>query len=99
MNVNDRKHPEHHGYGEVAVSRYLALYLAQAGWLVLGVFLFMNAYWPSSCRPHGFIEVYTCSMRLADSRTWVESALLTWLWGTPILVVLEIMRHTRKAQR
>ena len=99
MNAKDRKLPHHHGYGEVPVSRYFALYLAQLGWVVLGVYLFANAYWPSSCRPGGLLEVYSCSMRLADSRSWIESALLTWLWTTPILVALEVMRHWRLRQR
>ena len=96
MSGNDDKPPEHHGYGQVAVSRYFALYLAMIGWMGLGFFLFSNAYWPSSCRPSDFVEVYSCSMRLADNRSWVESALMTWLWGTPILVTLELMRRFGK---
>jgi hypothetical protein len=93
MTKGARNYPHLHGNGDVAVSRYFALYLAQAGWLALGVYLFANAYWPSSCRPHGFLEVYECSMRLADQRGWIESSLMTWLWSTPILVALEFMRH------
>jgi hypothetical protein len=81
------------GNSDVAVSRYFALYVAQAGWLVLGAYLFANSYWPSTCKPHGFLEVYECSARLADNRGWVESSLMTWLWSTPILVMLEVMRH------
>lgn len=81
------------GNSDVAVSRYFALYLAQAGWLVLGAYLFANAYWPSTCQPHGFLDVYECSTRLADNRGWVESSLMTWLWSTPILVTLEAMRQ------
>ena len=93
MTKGARNYPHLHGNGELAVSRYFALYLAQAGWVALGVYLFMNAYWPSTCRPHGFLEVYECSMRLADQRGWIESSLMTWLWSTPILVALEFMRH------
>ena len=93
MTKGARNYPHLHGNGDVAVSRYFALYMAQAGWLALGVYLFANAYWPSSCRPHGFLEVYECSMRLADQRGWIESSLMTWLWSTPILVALEFMRH------
>src|SRR5687767_413695 len=93
MTNGARNYPHLHGNGDVAVSRYFALYLAQAGWVALGVYLFMNAYWPSSCRPEGFLEVYQCSMRLADQRGWIESSLMTWLWSTPILVGLEFMRH------
>ena len=44
-------------------------------------------------RPDGFLEVYQCSIKLADNRGWVESSLMTWLWSTPILVALEFMRH------
>ncbi len=93
MAGNARNYPHLHGNGEVAVSRYFALYLAQAGWLATGAYLFANAYWPSTCRPDDFLEVYQCSMRLADNRGWIESSLMTWLWSTPILVALEFMRH------
>jgi hypothetical protein len=85
--------PHLHGNSDVAVSRYFALYLAQAGWLVLGAYLLANAYWPSTCRPETLLEVYECSMRLADQRGWLESTLMTWLWSTPMLVGLELMRH------
>jgi hypothetical protein len=85
--------PHLHGNGEVAVSRYFALYAAQLGWLALGAYLFSNAYWPSTCKPEGFLEVYECSMRPADQRGWIESSLMTWLWSTPLLVALEFMRH------
>jgi hypothetical protein len=88
-----RNYPQLHGNGEVAVSRYFALYLAQAGWLALGVYLFSNAYWPSTCQPDGLVQAYECSMRLAEQRGWIESSLMTWLWSTPILVALELMRH------
>ncbi len=81
------------GHSDVAVSRYVALYVAQAGWLGLGAYLFMNAYWPSSCRPETAWEVFGCSIRLAENRGWVESALMTWLWSTPILVLLELSRR------
>jgi hypothetical protein len=93
MGKDARNYPHLHGNGEVAVSRYFALYLAQAGWLALGAYLFSKAYWPSSCRPESFFEVYECSMRLADQRGWIESSLMTWLWSTPLLVALEFMRH------
>ena len=84
--------PKVHGATPVAASRYFALYFTQIGWVALGAYLFMHAYWPSSCRPQGFLEVYSCSMRLADQRGWLESALMTWLWSTPLLVCLEISR-------
>lgn len=93
MGKDARNYPHLHGNGDVAVSRYFALYLAQAGWLALGAYLFANAYWPSTCRPDSFIAVYECSMRLADQRGWIESSLMTWLWSTPILVALELMRQ------
>ena len=99
MPKDARNYPNMHGNGEVAVSRYFALYLAMTGWLVLGAYLFMNAYWPSSCRPGDFLEVYQCSIRLPENRTWVESALMTWLWGTPILVALEVLRHRKTNAR
>lgn len=93
MARKERVRPHLYGNGEVAVSRYFALYAAQLGWLGLGAYLFANAYWPSTCKPDGFLEVYECSMRLADNRGWVESSLMTWLWSTPLLVGLEISRR------
>lgn len=99
MTREARNYPHLHGNGEVAVSRYFALYLAQAGWLALGGYLLVNAYWPSACQPDTLLEVYTCSMRLADQRGWVESALMTWLWSTPILVALEFLRHYGRYQQ
>jgi hypothetical protein len=99
MGKDTRNYPHLHGNGEVAVSRYFALYLAQAGWVALGVYLLSNAYWPSTCRPDNFFEVYGCSMRLADQRGWIESVLMTWLWSTPILVALEFLRHYGRYQQ
>ena len=98
MTNGARNYPQLHGNGEVAVSRYFALYLAQACWLGLGAYLLAHAYWPSTCRPHSFLEVYQCSIRLADNRGWIESSLMTWLWSTPILVALEFMRHYERFQ-
>lgn len=88
--------PKIYGETPVAVSRYFALYLTQIGWLVLGLYLMRNAVWPSTCQPGDVIEVYSCSGRLADQRGWMESALMTWLWTTPILVALEITRRFSK---
>lgn len=82
-----------HGKSEVATSRYFALYLAQACWIALGAYLLAHAYWPSTCRPDTFLEIYGCSGRLGEQRGWVESTLMTWLWSTPILVALEILRR------
>lgn len=90
--------PKVHGTPPVAASRYFALYITQIGWLVLGAYLFSKAYWPSSCQPRDFLEVYACSMRLADQRGWVESALMTWLWATPLLAGLEIARLINRAR-
>jgi len=95
--ASDRKPiPNHHGYAPVGITRYFALYAAQIGWLVLGAYLYSQAYWPSSCRPHDVMELVTCSSRLADQRGWVESALMTWLWSTPLLAGLEISRWYNK---
>ena len=88
-----------HGQAEVAPSRYFALYLAQAGWLALGFYLLAHAYWPSSCKPHDFVTIYSCSAHLAETHGWVEAALMTWLWSTPLLASLEILRRFNKPQR
>jgi len=93
MATKVRRFPHLHGNGEVAVSRYFALYLAQAGWVALGVYLMQHAIWPSTCQPDGFVKFMTCSMRLADNRGWIESALMTWIWSTPMLLGLELSRR------
>lgn len=85
----------HHGSRDLNWTRYLALYVAQAGWIALGVYLLKNAFWPSSCQPTDFVQTYVCSLRLPDNRGWVEAALMTWLWSTPILVMLEISRWSK----
>lgn len=92
-----KRFPTHHGYGEVKLSRYFALYIAQIGWLVLGVFLYWGAFWPSTCTPDNLLEIYGCSMRLPESGGWREASLLTWLWATPILIALEISRRFSKS--
>ena len=91
--------PNVHGVTPVAASRYFALYFTQIGWVVLGAYLLTHAYWPSICRPHDALGIYKCSIHLADQRGWVESALMTWLWSTPLLVGLEISRHVGKGRR
>ena len=93
MSVNEKSIPHHHGSAPVGITRYLALYLAQIGWLALGAYLFSWAYWPSTCQPHDVIDALTCSPRLAEGRGWVEAALMIWLWSTPLLAVLEAWRR------
>lgn len=88
--------PTHHGYGEVKVSRYLVLYVAQVFWFALGVYLYWGAFWPSSCTPHNVLDAYACSMMLPENGGWREAALLTWMWATPILVMLEVSRRVGK---
>lgn len=95
MGVPIIKAEKYHGKADLGMSRYFAMYLAQAGWILLGLYLLQNAYWPSSCRPDGLVEVFACSIRLPESRNWVEAALLTWLWSTPILVLLDVSRRYR----
>jgi hypothetical protein len=99
MGKDARNYPQLHGNGEIAVSRYFALYLAMACWLGLGFYLLANAYWPSTCKPDSFLRVYQCSIRLADNRGWIESSLMTWLWSTPILLALELSRQYERFQQ
>jgi hypothetical protein len=96
MPARNAKLPDRKGNVEVGISRYFALYAAQLGWIVLGAYLLSNAYWPSTCRPADLVEIYSCSGHLPDNRGWIESALATWLWSTPILVALEILRRFNK---
>lgn len=87
------KVPNHYGYGEHGISRYLLIYFAQIVWFVLGVGLFWGSMWPSTCTPDNVIKLYSCSMLLPDSGGLRELALLTWLWATPMLIVMEIARR------
>ena len=98
MKPRVNRFPTHHGYGEVKTSRYMVLYVAQLGWIALGVYLMFTAYWPSTCTPDNLFEVYGCSMRLPESGEWREAALLTWLWSTPILISLELSRRFARSQ-
>ena len=88
----------HHGYGEIKISRYLALYLAQVGWVLLGVHLWAVAFWPSSCTPQDLLKVVTCSIHLPELGTWREAALFVWLWSTPILIALEVSRRMTRSK-
>lgn len=84
---------------EPGLSRYFALYFAQVGWLVLGAYLIMHALWPSTCMPTTFMRAVKCSIHLPDNRGWIESALMTWLWTTPMLVALELSRRLGSRKR
>jgi hypothetical protein len=99
MKAHRPRDSDFYGYSATGLSRYLVLYIAQAGWMLFGLFLLTHAYWPSTCTPQGLVEVYGCSFRLPEGRGWVEAGLLTWLWSTPILVVLEVMRRFSKPKR
>ena len=74
MRANRNRQPELYGVAPIGVSRYFALYLTQAGWLLLGAYLLGHAYWPSTCRPHDVLEIYGCSARLPESRGWIEAS-------------------------
>ncbi len=93
-----KRFPTHHGYGDVRVSRYLALYIAQAGWLVLGAYLYSIAFFPSTCTPKTLLEVYPCALRLNESGHWKEAALFVWLFTTPLLIALEVSRRMGKSK-
>jgi hypothetical protein len=86
---------KYHGTADLGLSRYIVLYMAQLGWVLLGVWFLRNAYWPSSCTPRSLVEVYTCSPRLPENRHFIEAALFTWLWTTPILILLDVSRRYR----
>ena len=86
---------KYHGMADLGLSRYITLYTTQLGWVLLGVYFLKNAYWPSSCQPHSIIEIYSCSQRLPENRHFIETALFTWLWSTPILLLLDVSRRYR----
>jgi hypothetical protein len=86
---------KYHGMADHGLSRYLALYTAQLGWVLLGVYFLSQAYWPSTCTPRTVIEIFDCSQRLPEIRHFKETALFTWLWSTPILILLDLSRRYR----
>lgn len=96
--ARNNRFPTHHGHGELGLSRFVVLYFAQVAWFALGIFLYADAFWPSSCTPENLLEIYGCSMRLPESGGWREAALLTWLWATPILIALEVSRRMAKPE-
>ena len=96
MSQGSKRFPTHHGYGEVRVSRYLVLYLGQIAWFVLGAYLFATAFWPSACTPQDLWQVIQCSVALPENGGWLEAGLMTWIWSTPLLVLLEISRRWNK---
>jgi len=93
MSHGSKRFPTHHGYGEVRVSRYLVLYLAQFAWLCVGGYLLATAFWPSDCAPRDVLKAVECSLVLPENGGWHEAGLMTWLWATPILLVLELSRR------
>ncbi len=96
MRTSRLTRPGEHGHPDVRASRYAVLAVALVGWGVLGMYLLSQAYWPSTCTPEGLIDAYRCSIRLPEKRGWVEAALLTWLWATPILLLLELGPRIRR---
>ena len=93
MPARARRIAQQHGTPDVGLSRYFVLYLAQASWLALGLYLARHGMWPSSCLPTTAWRAVTCSIHLPDNRGVVESGLMTWLWSTPMLVGLELSRR------
>jgi hypothetical protein len=87
---------KYHGMADLGMSRYVTLYITQIGWLLLGLYFLRNAWWPSSCSPrsiYNLYQIYACSPRLPESRHFMETALFTWLWTTPILILLDVSRR------
>lgn len=95
MPARARRIAQQHGTRDVGISRYFVLYLAQASWLLLGLYLARHAMWPSSCLPTGIFRAVACSIHLPDNRGVIESGLMTWMWSTPMLVGLELSRRMK----
>ena len=91
-----RRYRTYYGNGEVRASRYIVLYVAQLGWMVLGGYLYAIAFWPSTCTPDSLLDIYPCALRLPESGDWPEAALFTWLFATPILLLLDLSRRMGK---
>ena len=95
MPARVRRIAQLHGTADIGVSRYFVLYIAQASWLLLGFYLARHATWPSSCLPTSVFRAVSCSIHLPDNRGVIESALMTWMWSTPMLVGLELSRRLK----
>jgi hypothetical protein len=88
----------HNGLGDPGLTRYALLLGRHAAWLLLGWWLYRHAAWPSTCEPVDLLAIYACSPRLPESGRWLESALLTWLWCTPLLLALEAARRWERTE-
>ena len=86
---------KYHGMSDLGASRYFALYVTQLGWVLLGMWFMRHAYWPSTCQPSSLYEIYACSTQLPNERHFIEAALFTWLWSTPILILLDVSRRSQ----
>ena len=75
----------------MSAAHYVGLVVPALSWALFGYYVFGQAYWPSSCQPSGLIEIYVCSVRLPENPGWIQLALLTWLWATPLLVGLRLV--------
>ena len=75
----------------VSTGRYMVLVVPGLAWALFGYYLFARAYWPSTCQPSGLTRIYECSVRLPENPGWVQLALLTWLWATPLLLAMRVL--------
>jgi hypothetical protein len=99
MPVGARRIAHQHGTADLGISRYFVLYFVQLCWLGLGIYLWFHATWPSSCLPTTAWKFVTCSIHLPDNRGVIESSLMTWLWTTPLLLMLEVSRRLNAPKR
>lgn len=84
------------GLRDAGFTEYALAIAGAAAWVVLGTFLYINATYPAQCPGDTFVDAYMCSPELPLSGTLVESGLFLWLWATPMLLILELRRHTRR---
>ena len=65
---------------------------------MLGIYLLVGAVWPSACQPINPFEIYSCAAQLPMSGRWQEAALLAWLWISPLMLALVVLRRLHEWQ-
>ena len=83
-------------HSELGTARFLLVNLALFGWIALFFMLAVIARWPAECGMDGILQTYRCTVPLAATGGAAEIALAAWLWATPLLVILFIVRRARR---
>ena len=83
-------------HSELGTTRFLLVNLALFGWIALFFTLAIAVEWPAGCGIDGIVQTYRCTVPLAATGSPAAIALAAWLWATPLLVILFIVRRARR---